>query len=635
MSKTKKLSKVLALVIMLALVIGVLPLGAMATTYNNIEIQFGDPFSDPTWPETQMSLQEVENTPNTYTAVYNNNPSSTYYPGIVSLYAFYDQNNGVTLTSNDTTSIQFVTFDQYGSETVDADGVMNYNQNSNWNPDANNGAGAMVNSNLFAIKINAAGSITITNTDNDSVAIIFQNPRSASASAGSNPASVCGYLPVGQFARPNSFGWGTIFTDGTNIYGASKTAKFTGGYEATGVSLGMLGGFVQFEFANPIGNDADNPYGIDFIVYGNAFIGNPEAGSVMVYGKNTATDQYGWYNLAGSLHYASGTQWNVNVSYIKIASDNTTIGTRTFAKKGVYYSTNFAPPASDNASNVNAAISTASWFAIPNISTVNYPVTSANTTGTSPYHTVSYGYWPERESNENYKYVWKMWKSSDGSTDNHVDGVYWFTSGNAPVITYKGVTMVQDDDVVLTNEANVTQAMMTDVYRWGYADVRENGTNYGVAVNPYATAPSASVGGDGFDLSWAVDTEGKPVTLTDVMFVRVYSAVLFNAGVFGETSTEVCGVYVASGINSDSVVNPTVTIGNDSFTVADMDQIGRNVYLLEYGIGNGSNIVVSNYSSANVFINGSNQYSYSSTSSNPIQIIVQNGDAEPVIIVIT
>ena len=104
--------------------------------------------------------------------------------------------------------------------------------------------------------------------------------------------------------------------------------------------------------------------------------------------------------------------------------------------------------------------------------------------------------------------------------------------------------------MVVLNEgatAAPSQAEMTDVYQWGYADVRVNGSQYGTIVNnPYADAPSAVGGGDGFDLSWAVKADGTPIALSSVRYVRVYSAVLFSAGVFGETSSEVCGLYVAN-----------------------------------------------------------------------------------------
>ena len=76
-----------------------------------------------------------------------------------------------------------------------------------------------------------------------------------------------GYLPVGQFARPNSFGWGTLYTDNTNVSSSSNDVKFKTGYVSTGVSLGMAGGYVQFDMGNNrIQNNANNKYGIDFIV---------------------------------------------------------------------------------------------------------------------------------------------------------------------------------------------------------------------------------------------------------------------------------------------------------------------------------------------------------------------------------
>jgi hypothetical protein len=94
----------------------------------------------------------------------------------------------------------------------------------------------------------------------------------------------------------------------------------------------------------------------------------------------------------------------------------------------------------------------------------------------------------------------------------------------------------------------------TDYYRFGYVDVRRTGNSYGTAVNPYASLPSsnptAGPGGDGFDLAWAVDANGCPVGVGTVHFVRVYTSVLYNTGVFGETSTEVCGIYTAAGTGS-------------------------------------------------------------------------------------
>jgi DNA-binding beta-propeller fold protein YncE len=59
---------------------------------------------------------------------------------------------------------------------------------------------------------------------------------------------------------------------------------------------------------------------------------------------------------------------------------------------------------------------------------------------------------------------------------------------------------------------------------WGYAD----------------NQPNLS-GLNGFDLDWAVDEHGNRVTLTQIHFIRVYTAVNQDAGWMGELSTEVLG----------------------------------------------------------------------------------------------
>ncbi|MCR4962470.1 MAG: hypothetical protein K6B40_01160 [Firmicutes bacterium] len=608
--------KLFAIFLAALLLVGAFGVNAMASTgdyhkpltLDNVTLTFGDE-TNPTWPESNMYFKEESTT--TYQAVYSTNGTSEYtgyYPDILSIYIV--PANNVTITSITGTDVDFVTYD--------SDGTPTYSSTTTVNAE-----------NFYAIcpKSNSS-QIVVTPNSGSPVTVKFKAPVSQTASGGATPKTVCGYLPVGQFARANSMGWGTIYTDGTNEYASSKTPKFASGYVSTGVSLGMLGGYVQYEFADAIGNDADNPYGVDFVVYGNPFNGNPEAGSVMVYGKNTATETYGWYNLAGSRHYMSGTEWNVNVSYIKIevATNNLplSIGSSTFAKNGVYYSTNYVPGDYTD-SQANTAISNASWYAIPNsAATAATPVAS----NTSNLTTVGVSYWPEVANSENYGQVWKMQRPDtttvgESGVDAHVAGVYWQTNGSAPVITYQGVTKVADSDT-------------TDDYRFGYADVRVNGSNYGVAVNPYATAPSAANGGDGFDLSWAVDADGKPVNLTDVRFVRVYSAVLYNAGIFGETSTEVCGIYVASGAGSGAAsVTPTVKINGTTIATTNMGLSTKRIY-------NGSTATINVTSAADyIYINGSlvasgTNYTLDISPGNTydVQIITQKGTESPYVTVL-
>ena len=53
--------------------------------------------------------------------------------------------------------------------------------------------------------------------------------------------------------------------------------------------------------------------------------------------------------------------------------------------------------------------------------------------------------------------------------------------------------------------------------------------------------PNNDIEGTSFDISWAVDTDGKPVNLPIVDFVRVYNAVQSTTEQTGEISTEIAG----------------------------------------------------------------------------------------------
>lgn len=324
-------------------------------------------------------------------------------------------------------------------------------------------------------------------------------PHGTKPTAGT-PTAVNGYLPVGQFASGTA--WGSIFTDGTNQSGTTK--KLIGGYSTTGVSLGAAGGYVDFDLR--VSNTSTNPYGVDFIVYGNAFNGNPEAGSVKVYGFKGTEDTDGkWYELAGSLYYDDLTQRNKAVSYKKVSTGD---------NAGIYYQI------TDN----GVAPTDTGWKKF-----------NTNTAVT---------WWPE--DGEGYNTVW-------GPVDDVVK--------TDNIITYKGVSIVKDTDT-------------TNDYQFGYADIHVNGSNYGTAINPYE-ATNTSQGGDGFDLSWAVDENGNPVVLDHITKVRVYTSAAMKTNgsgeftvpsIFGETSAEVCGVYGVNGTGTGVATKlPTVKKGTSSY----------------------------------------------------------------------
>ena len=565
--KTSK--KMLSLLLIAAMLVSVLCMGVSASDYAEVSISEGEPVTI-SWSGTTGTVVSVD--------------GSSYIPR------------------------QFILWVRNGF-TVSVDGTA---LTPNSAPSADDTDVA------YTINTDATNAITIV-ASNGTTTYTITCPHYTAIATGINPVDVNGYLPVGQFARPNSFGWGTRYTDNTNVSSSSNDVKFKTGYVSTGVSLGMAGGYVQFDMGdNRIENNANNKYGIDFIVYGNAFKGNPEAAGVQV-----SNDGVTWYTLAGSRHYMSDTKWNQNISYIKIATANTTIGGKSFAKAGIYVSTDFAAPSSDNASDVDAAVALATWTGIPQLTGSTYPKTYTTDTPAAA------AWWPEYASNENYGNVWNI--------GNAVNGVSWLRNGTAEVITYTGVTTVEDDMVVLNEGATAapTQAEMTDVYQWGYADVRVNGSQYGTVVNnPYAAAPStdAGAGGDGFDLAWAVDANGNPVQLSSVRYVRVYSAVLFSAGVFGETSAEVCGLYVANGDGSGAATTtPTVKVGTSTVTTSNMGTVTKKVY-------SATTKVTVTSGAENIYVNGEKvtsgteiTFSTPSGSTNYVQVITQSGTEAPYI----
>ena len=384
--------------------------------------------------------------------------------------------------------------------------------------------------------------------------------------AGSAPTSVVSYLPLGQFA--NNSGWGYL---GTKFVG--KTAP-----ETTGVSLGAFGGFIEFYFENGIEDKATNPYGVDFVIYGNAFNGNPEAGAVQV-----SVDGTTWYELAGSNYYKSnftandpangfskfytGTLRNTSVIYTKGSS-------RVTAKLGSLNAADCCP---------------AAWFPL----TTNFTAFENDPTG--------------------------------GATCDSRVSVN--LSGNT--LTFTGVTAIADSDT-------------TADYAFGYADVTPNGSpsEYGEAVNPYTPYTSDKTGGDGFDLAWAVDiATGEPVNLSGqkVKYVRVYSAVL-DFGRFGETSPEITGIFTTANKATASVgttaAPTTVTVGGTAVTLS---KTASGIQTVTIPKNTATDVVVTGGSNSHIYINNAygtgtatNSFTLARNATQIVRVIVQdNTTAQP------
>ena len=431
----------------------------------------------------------------------------------------------------------------------------------------------------FTISPKASGNTTIVAVSGGVTYTITCGPKQATTS-GAAPSSVVSYLPIGQFAQGDN--WGTT------------AGKFVGksAPESTGVSLGAFGGYIEFKFNDGITNDPENPYGVDFVVYGNAFNGNPEAGAVQV-----SEDGKTWYELAGSRYYDG--------NFVKSSA------TQTSGKFSKGYTGTL------NNATVNYTGSSAS-------SKISAVVTAGTTTMTVDPLVNSYGWWPT---------VAKGYPMN-GSYNNSGSNIQVSHSDSA--LTFSGLTMIPDSDT-------------TADYAFGYADVTPNGSpaTYGDAVNPYTPYVSGKTGGDGFDLEWAVDISTRlPIDVTGKTFryVRVYTAVLDN-GTFGETSAEVCGIFTTAnkstatvgrtGISSLTINDGGEVVGNiedfaeitekGNVVIYDMSGYGISAATIEATAATGATIYMNNVVTSSYTTNANTEY---------VRVIVQSGEKAPYIAVI-
>lgn len=118
-------------------------------------------------------------------------------------------------------------------------------------------------------------------------------------------SEVLEYKPApGQFT--NAKPWGVPEA------GASLVGTVSGS-----MSLGAFGGYVIFKFENPVQNHPDNPFGMDFTIFGNPLTDWSEPGivSVMKDENNNGLPDDTWYELAGSDYFYSTTIKNYQVNY--------------------------------------------------------------------------------------------------------------------------------------------------------------------------------------------------------------------------------------------------------------------------------------------------------------------------------
>lgn len=426
---------------------------------------------------------------------------------------------------------------------------------------------------VVVLPTTSASTVTVTGTGNiGSATFNCAQPCGGTSAAGT---ALYAYLPApAQFVNEGvtTGGWG-------DAYDSNGAVKAT---SSTGVSLGFFGGYAVYEFENPIADDPTHPYGADFIVYGNAFWNNSEAGCIQV-SKNGTT----WYDIAGSMYYTKSTP-------------SSTI---------TYTNPNTSEDAGITAAGTN----------LGTLAPVNYTLNgTAGTVTTNTFH--NHSWFP---LNANY-----FTASGSRAAMAKLDEFSFVSrtlasNGVTDKLTFTGTLLT---DYPGTNK--------TEQIGFGYCDVHPNKTLGGtIAYNPYQTFTSSSdydtkvagtSGGDPIDIAWAVKSNGTPANLDSIRYVRIYTGMAQMNGIFGEISTEVCGVAACTGSTTETAVTPTISVDGSTVTTTN----GGNLPLSKKSGDYTVNVTGTGY----VYINGIATTSATITPTHTgtkVQIIVQNGEAAP------
>lgn len=435
---------------------------------------------------------------------------------------------------------------------------------------------------VVVLPTTSASTVTVTGTGNiGSATFNCAQPSGGTTAAG---AALYAYLPApAQFVNEGvtTGGWGDAY-DSTGAVKANSS---------TGVSLGFFGGYAVYKFSDYVWDLATNPYGADFIVYGNAFWGNSEAGCIQV--SENGTD---WYDIAGSMYYTKSTP---NAS-IKFTNPN---------------------PNEDKGITTAGATST--------LADVSYDLTVNGTTtpGTVTKNTFhNHSWFP---LNANY-FVDSSSRAAMAKVDEFSFVSRTLNSDSiTDTLTFTGTLL-----------SNYPGTNKTAEIGFGYCDVHPNKTLGGtIAYNPYQTFTSSSdydtkaagtSGGDPIDIAWAVKSDGTPAGLSKIQYVRIYTGMAQMNGIFGEISTEVCGVAACTGTGAGKATTDLV-VRRGTRTVTTTNNTAVPVTA-------GNNFKITS-SEENVYLNGvkvtaSAGYSFTVESGKTYQIITQSGTEAPYITVL-
>ena len=531
---TKRLKKIITALLVLTMVFVMVPGTAMATTtYSTTTAVDGLTASVDTTNE-YLTLTPDQNISNKYSV---DSTVTGYYP------------QNFSLIVNDRTKVSSITVSNNGSFS------WGYDSYDSQTPSTTTNYG------LVTLPEGSTSTVTITTTSNHTITLTCSAPVGGANATGG--ATLYAFMPAaGQFVNEGmgSGGWG-------DPYDASGNLK---NIATTGMSLGYFGGSAVYYFgANGITNSYKNPFGVDFIVYGNAFWNNSEPGQVQVSEGHLVDGVYvpsTWYDLASSEYYTEYTTKGVTITYTN-------------------------PTTNDDVNNTSTKASVP--YSISTSSQTDLAVNSNNFHNHS-YFPLNRFYFQTRTINS------KSCPAIDKDTELTFYSYSDHTTGIGSTLQFTNGTLF--DQVARANAyfTGSHQPQYTIPGTFGFADyypVKTLGS--AVAYNPYATStqtssstfntflntagidengdPTEAGGGEPMDISWAVDSNGTPVNLTTIRFVRVYTAPGYNNGINGELSTEVRGVVAAQGITSvygvgtTDYASITATYGNPAQTITQND----------------------------------------------------------------
>ena len=262
------------------------------------------------------------------------------------------------------------------------------------------------------------------------------------------------------------------------------------------LSLGAFGGYVVFAFEEAVENNPDNPFGIDFTIFGNPTQQWSEPGivSVMVDSNQNGQPDDTWYELAGSDYPFSSTIRDYVVEY-ENPGDTADV------------------PWTDNQDGSGSIL--------------------MNDLHKQPYYPEA-GLFPEVDP---VSYLLTGTRIKDAVDDSNP----WMISLRRDFGYADNTIRGYLKSLELSESSKLASAAVA------------------LPDNPY-TRDVENSGGDAFDIGWAVDSTGNYVDLEKIHFVKVHTGVMADGKWLGEASTEITGAVVVGPDTTVSGVSEMVVV---------------------------------------------------------------------------